>query len=398
VLDVPHKTGGRKAQLAEAAAELFGRHGYHAVSVQDIARAAGVTGPAVYRHFGSKQDVLAHVLLGCLEVFGQVSAEALADSDGVEALRQLLDAVAALAVERREITALWRWQGSNLGKANRATIRRTGTRIMDRWSVALRAARPELAPDDADLLCWAALSVFGSIAVHHLSLPRKRFEQLLARLAMAVLSYRGLPGPVPDSNGSAWQRATGPASRREELLSAATRLFRERGYHAVSMEDIGAGAGIAGPSIYRHFASKADILVAAGYRMGDRLHLDAGRALREAADPADALDHLLRSYVDTVVRTGNLMAVFASESISMAERDAKELLRIQRSYVAEWVKLLGETAPALGEREARITVHAALTIVNDLTRTPRIAARPGIAAELVALAGTVLHAGATWAG
>jgi AcrR family transcriptional regulator len=83
VLDVPHRTPHRKAQLADAAAELFGRRGYHAVSVNDIAYAAGVTGPAMYRHFGSKQDVLAHVLISGLEVFGQVTEDALGGVAGV---------------------------------------------------------------------------------------------------------------------------------------------------------------------------------------------------------------------------------------------------------------------------------------------------------------------------
>jgi AcrR family transcriptional regulator len=394
VLDVPHRPGNRKAQLADAAAELFGKRGYHAVSVNDIACAAGVTGPAVYRHFGSKQDMLAHVLITGLEVFGQVTDEALADG-----LPKMLDAVAALAVERREITALWRWQGSHLDKEDRSTIRHSGKRTMDRWANSLVETRPELAADDAEMLAWAALSVFGSISVHHLTIPRKAFESLLANLAAAVFAYDGLPAPAFDDPGlpmsapsdTTW-RASGPLSRREELLAAATKLFRERGFRAVSMEDIGASAGIAGPSIYRHFASKADMLVAAGYRMADRLRIDAERAFAEATDPADALNRLTQSYVDAVLRTGNLMAIFVSEPIDMAERDAKELLRVQRSYVAEWVKLLIEIAPALGEREARITVHAALTIINDLSRTPRIAARPGIAAELVGLATTVLHA------
>ena len=387
-MNSPRRPAHRKAQLAEAAAELFGRHGYHAVSVNDIACAAGVTGPAVYRHFGSKQDMLAHVLITGLEVFDQVTADAVAAGG----LPELLTAVAALAVERREVTALWRWQGAHLGRPEQTTIRRAGARIMDRWSAALLAARPDLAAEDADLLCWAALSVFGSISVHHLSVPRKRFERLLTGLASAVLAYRGLPAPEPSAAGTPSWRTSGPASRREELLTAATRLFRERGYRAVSMEDIGAAAGIAGPSIYRHFSAKADILVAAGYRMADRLQVDAERALREAASPADALDRLVGSYVDTVLRSDNLMALLVGESVGLAERDAKELIRVQRAYVAEWVKLLVELAPAVSEREARITVHAALTIVNDLTRTPRLAARPGLAAGLAGLARTVLHA------
>jgi len=53
------RVANRKAQLTDLAAELFRRHGYHQVGVQEIAAAAGLTGPAVYRHFRSKQEILA---------------------------------------------------------------------------------------------------------------------------------------------------------------------------------------------------------------------------------------------------------------------------------------------------------------------------------------------------
>jgi AcrR family transcriptional regulator len=399
---VARRPGNRKAQLADAAAELFRARGYHAVSVNDIACAAGVTGPAVYRHFGSKQAILAHVLLTGLDAFGQVTEEALADpaDDPKGRVERLLRAVAALAVERREVTALWRWQATHLDKPERVQLRSRSADILGRWAVALRATRDTLAAEEAELLCWAALSVFGSVSVHHLSLPRRRFEELLTCLATQVLMSSAVPiPPVVSPNGSApdpsWQPVTTPASRREELLSVATRLFRERGYHSVSMEDIGASAGIAGPSIYRHFASKAEILVAAGYRMADRLNVDARRVTAEAADPADALARLARSYVDTVLRSDDLLALFASMPVAVPDRDAKELRSIQRSYVAEWVRLMQEVAPAAEEREARITVHAALTIINDLTRMPRVAARPQIAEELVGLALAVLHTPST---
>src|SRR3954452_2698876 len=105
----------RKAQLAEAAAELFRKHGYHQVGVNDIAQAAGVTGPAVYRHFRGKQDILAHVLLSGMDTIGLVTEEALATpGTPADQLAALLRAVAALAVDRREITALWRWEGRHL--------------------------------------------------------------------------------------------------------------------------------------------------------------------------------------------------------------------------------------------------------------------------------------------
>jgi AcrR family transcriptional regulator len=382
----------RKAQLADSAAELFRKHGYHQVSVNDIAAAAGVTGPAVYRHFRGKQDILAHVLLSGMDVFGLVTEDALAAAGTPEEqLDGLLRAVAALAVDRREVTALWRWEGRHLDEADQAKIRHHGGELMAQWGIALRDARPELSRTDAELLCWAALSVFGSVSVHHVSLPRRRFEACLAELATAVLAWVPPAGPAIPAEPP---RQTGvtPPSRREELLSAATLLFRDRGFHAVSMEDIGAAAGMAGPSIYRYFPGKTAILVAAGYRMADRLAQTADTAIGEAADPDDALARLASSYVDTVLRSDNLLATFASEHGNLPDPDRKELLRVQRTYVAQWVRLLRTVAPELSEPEARITVHAALTIVNDLARTPRIATRQGIASELTALAVTVLEA------
>jgi AcrR family transcriptional regulator len=375
----------RKEQLTDAAAELFRRHGYHGVSVNDIAAAAGVTGPAVYRHFRGKQDVLAHVLLSGLDLFGLVTDEALARE---KPLHALVDAVSALAVERREVTALWRWQGRYLDKAEQTKIRKRGAELMGDWVSALRDTRPALALDDAELLAWASLSVFGSVADHHVSLPKRRFEQLLGRLACAVL--RSSVAVAAPSSVQEWQRPTVAPSRREELLSAATRLFREHGYRDVSMEDIGAAAGIAGPSIYRYFPGKADLLAAAGYRMADRLSMDARRAIEGAESPNQALTGLARSYVDIVWRSEDLLTVFASESVHVSDRDHKELIRVQRGYVAEWVTLLRTVAPHLAEPEARIAVHAALTIVNDLTRTPRIAARPGLLGELTGLTVAVL--------
>jgi len=47
----------RRAEIARAAGPLFGRHGYAGTRLEDIAAAAGVTKPIVYRHFDSKKDL-----------------------------------------------------------------------------------------------------------------------------------------------------------------------------------------------------------------------------------------------------------------------------------------------------------------------------------------------------
>jgi AcrR family transcriptional regulator len=210
---------------------------------------------------------------------------------------------------------------------------------------------------------------------------------MLVELAQSVLHVT-LPDPgepIPETPSI----ALGEPSRREQLLSAATELFGRRGFRSVSMEEIGAAAGIAGPSVYRHFPSKAALMVAIGHRAADRLALAAERAL-QTGDERDALRRLAASYVHTLLHTPELRVSFSGSPMELPERDKADLIRVQRDYVARWVALASEVRPELSVREVKITVHAALTIANDLARTRRVNGRPNLEAELTALLHAVL--------
>ncbi|MEY7971320.1 TetR/AcrR family transcriptional regulator [Saccharomonospora xinjiangensis] len=382
----------RKAQLASVASELFRQRGYHGVGINDIAAAAGVTGPALYRHFADKQAILAHVLLTGLSDMEEATEAALDESrtESYERIRELLTGLAARSVERRDTAALWRWEGRHLDAEAQQQIRRRSTAMLAQWAKVLLRKRPGLSGEDAELLCWATLSVFGSVSVHHTTLAKRRFTDLLTTLALRVL-HADLPEPGErPTEPTAPALAFGRPSRREQLLTEAAELFRRRGFTDVSMEDIGKAAGIAGPSVYRHFPSKAALLAAIGRRAGDRLMFAADQALRASApaDEREALRRLADSYVRTLTGPPELLVAFSVDHVHIDEKDRPELLRIQRDYVAQWVRLLEVVHPGMDSREAKITVHAALTIANDLTRTRRVASRPNLVAELT----TLLHA------
>src|ERR1700712_1502436 len=58
---------GRRAQILAVAAQLFAKHGFHGVTIADLGAAVGVSGPALYRHFPSKEALLAEMLVGISE-------------------------------------------------------------------------------------------------------------------------------------------------------------------------------------------------------------------------------------------------------------------------------------------------------------------------------------------
>lgn len=90
----------------------------------------------------------------------------------------------------------------------------------------------------------------------------------------------------PTPAGTARDRAK--ADRRAALLAAAARLFAERGFDGVTLGDIGEAAGVSGPAVYRHVASKQALLGAILVDVSERL-LDGGHAVT-ASTTADVPD------------------------------------------------------------------------------------------------------------
>lgn len=159
-------------------------------------------------------------------------------------------------------------------------------------------------------------------------------------------------------------RTRDPA-RKERILAAAADLVAGNGYHAVSMADIGAAAGITGSGIYRHFESKSAVLVALFDRVIDGLLRDEERIVDEISDLRAALRRLIDGQVDFVVAERELAQVYHHEIANLPEEDQRRLRRKQRLYLEEWVHIVGELRDDLTDTDARVLVHAAIGAIQS---------------------------------
>lgn len=376
----------RKQQIVAAAARQFWDLGYPQVSMADIAAAVGIGASALYRHFRGKQDLLVAVL-----------DEALVELEAVVAGARDVDAAVAelarVALARREFGVLWDRDAGQLPEAAHRALRdRVGSLI--RRAADLVATDRSMEPAVARLRTHAVFAVLGSPSRHRADLDPAAFEAILVRAATAVLDAELPPpsGAVAAGDSAVPRRL--PASRREAILAAAIRLFDQRGYPSVSLTDIGTAIGIAGPSVYNHFASKTDILVAALTRGNEALWLAFHHALARAEDAHDGLDRVLASYAAFAVENPAIVSVLLSEVTNLPAEQRARFRRPQQAYVHEWVTLLRSSHADLGEPEARTLVHAALATVTDLVRVRAFQRRPDLTAELTALGRGVLTAGA----
>ncbi len=162
----------------------------------------------------------------------------------------------------------------------------------------------------------------------------------------------------------------GRPSRREPIFESALRLFRERGFHATAINDIGADAGVTGPAIYAHFESKGEVLAEA-IREGCRR---IGSALEEALVDDDLsaqeqLERLVRAYVRVALENSDMNACYVLELRHLESERRGPLRRSARQLRDLWREKLTAVCPNLDRERADTMVQMAIFSIVSLCLT-----------------------------
>ena len=376
----------RRDQLAAIAADLFARQGYHAVSVNDIAAAAGLSGPAIYRHFPGKQAVLACVLLGSLDRLA-TDADAHMGADAADPY----GALAAATIAHPEFGVLWRRERRHLAPEDAALAAERMGQVERVLKTAIGAARPELSAADADLLAWAVLSVYGSIADHRVRIPGPRFEALLAEIAADVAAT-----VLPAADGRSPERA-GP--RRGALRDPPRAAPGRRGPHVL------------GPRIprghhggHRRRRRHRRPLRLHALRGQDRPAQDRRRPHRGAPARGDGRDPGRRAatgprpcpgWRPASPRWSSTTATCSAPISRRATTCPTGTAPSRGATSAPWSttgrRSLEAAVPGMPGQEARLRVHAAFAVANDLARTRKVAGRADLGSDVRVLMDSVLR-------
>jgi AcrR family transcriptional regulator len=328
-----------------------------------IAAQVDIGASALYRHAPSKQFLLERALDTRLRAF-----EAAAEHGTIAAL-------VPVSIEHRDLGVLWQRERQHLNEQARQAF---GLRLRA-LATQITTWLPDGPGPSRSTRAWAVLAVLSSISYHSQTTPG--LTELLTELAEAV------PAQLPAADIEPAPDPRAPESTDVRILYAATELFGQRGFGNVSMTDLGAAVGIAGPSIYHHYASKADVLTAVLTRASGRLFAEAERVLADGGPPTRLLAGLVRSYTAMAMREPAVIEALLSEVPRLPPAARTDMVAAQHRYVDLWTQQL----PGLPAAEALIRVHAALTIVNDIARTTAARRRHGVS-DAAALSWAVLGA------
>lgn len=177
--------------------------------------------------------------------------------------------------------------------------------------------------------------------------------------------------PVKPSTPPGTPRSQAKESRRQSLLAAAAALFALDGFNRVSLEDLGAAAGVSGPAVYRHFQGKQAVLGDLLLTVSREL-LDGGRrVITETTDPLAALRRLVEFQVDFALGKPDVIRVQDRDFSNLSQKDQSEVRALQRSYVEIWVEVLALLHPGIDAAELRMRAHATFGLINSTPHSVR---------------------------
>ena len=153
----------RRSQLITAAERLMAEHGYLAVRLEDIGAAAGVSGPAIYRHFPNKEALLVELLVGIsTRLLNGANAVAGQADDAESALQGLIDFHLDFALGESDLIRIQDRDLGNLPPAAKRQVRRKQRQYVEIWVDVLRRRDPALTESDARLTAHATFGLLNS--------------------------------------------------------------------------------------------------------------------------------------------------------------------------------------------------------------------------------------------
>jgi AcrR family transcriptional regulator len=133
---------------------------------------------------------------------------------------------------------------------------------------------------------------------------------------------------------------------REDILEAAAQVFRQKGFHGASMQDIAKAVNLQKPSLYHHVSSKQEILLALLDRALELL-LERISAISDQDIPADKkLREMVRAYLQILAENTDLSAVLLFEHRSLERKQHARHVPNRDKFEALWRNVLQEGVAA----------------------------------------------------
>jgi AcrR family transcriptional regulator len=186
----------RDRQILDAAAALFYEKGFHGVGVDEIGERVGISGPALYRHFKNKDEILATLFNEAMDEL--ISATAAVFDDPHRDLERLIRHHVDFSISHRNLVNVYQREDRSLVEPWRRHFERRMRQYALRWEATLQRCFPDASPVHISAATQAAIGLIHSVAYWPTKVIRGEGDmpEFLCRLVTQGLSTLAAPAEV----------------------------------------------------------------------------------------------------------------------------------------------------------------------------------------------------------
>jgi AcrR family transcriptional regulator len=129
---------------------------------------------------------------------------------------------------------------------------------------------------------------------------------------------------------------------RDDILDAAAQVFREKGFHGASMQDVAAAVNLQKASLYHHVASKQEILLALLERALAMLTDQIGRVASQPLPADEKLRRMMRAYLSVLSESPDLSSVLLFEHRSLDKKNHARHVPQRDRFEGLWRDVINE--------------------------------------------------------
>lgn len=169
--------------------------------------------------------------------------------------------------------------------------------------------------------------------------------------------------------------------RKEQILSAAARLFRKKGFPSTTVRMIASELGMEAASLYNHMTSKQELLKNLLFPVATAFTRGMEKIMAGKGSPVEKLEKLVLLHVELAMKHPDAVALILGEWIHLEEPDLQAFIRMRTEYENSFKKILeqGMKSGLLHHADPDLAVFSILSTLHALPN--RLSRHPGISAE-----------------
>jgi AcrR family transcriptional regulator len=123
-----------------------------------------------------------------------------------------------------------------------------------------------------------------------------------------------------------------PSDRKTEIINVAAKLFKEKGYSAVTMRDIAQAMDIKAASLYNHIKSKQEILVLIIIEIAEEFTNTMNQVVNSSETTIKKIEKIIQLHLNITLRDANALACLNNDWMHLADAELTYFIKMREDY------------------------------------------------------------------